>query len=500
MARDRVVVIGAGPGGLATAMLLSHRGFSVDVFERKDKVGGRNGRLTQDGFTFDIGPTFLMMKFILEEIFQATGRDVTDYIETVSLDPMYLLDFGDTQLLSYRGRDDIAAEIARVFGEDRDGLDRFFRRERRRFEGLLPALQRPYGKFTDMFSREALAALPQLAPGRSLFDVLGDYFEDERLKLSFTFQAKYLGMSPWDCPGAFAIIPYIEHDLGIHHVMGGLNRIPEAMADVVREEGGRIHLERPVERILLDGRDARGVRLVDGEEVEADFVVVNADFGHAMSHLFEPGVLKKYSSDSLSRRHYSCSTFMLYLGIEGEVDIPHHSIYFANDYRANVDDIFKRKILSEDLSVYVQNASVTDPTLAPEGHSALYVLVPVSNNTAGIDWSERGEDYRDAILDVLENRIPMPDLRGRIRTEILIDPQRWEGEYAVYAGATFNLGHNLGQMLYFRPHNRFEEIGNVYLAGGGTHPGSGLPTIWESGRISARLIERDAVPERGSPR
>ncbi len=493
MRRNRIAIIGAGPGGLAAGMLLSHRGFDVRIFEKQDRVGGRNASLERDGFTFDLGPTFLMMKFILDEIFETTGRSIDDYLETVSLDPMYLLDYGDDYLLSYRGDADIAAEIDRVFGEGPQGLAKFYRREGRRYEGLLPALQRPYSRLSDLFSREALAALPHLAPGRSLFDVLGDYFEDDRLKLAFTFQAKYLGMSPWDCPGAFAIIPYIEHKFGIYHVMGGLNRIPKAMAQVIQEEGGQIHLGSQVERILLDGRKARGIRLASGEEIEADHVIVNADFAHAMSNLVDPGVLRKYSPERLASRHYSCSTFMLYLGIEGKVDIPHHSIYFAKDYRANVDDVFKRMKLSDDLSVYVQNASVTDPTLAPEGCSALYVLVPVANNKSGFDWSSVGPGYRERILDVLEERVPLPDLRERIRTEMLINPRGWEDQYSVYAGATFNLGHNLGQMLYLRPHNRFEELDNVYLAGGGTHPGSGLPTIWESGRISARLIEEAAA-------
>ncbi len=492
MQGKKVVVIGAGPGGLASAMLLANQGFEVDVFEQKGQVGGRNGALQKDGFTFDIGPTFLMMKFILEEIFEATGRSVDDYLDLVHLDPMYLLDYKDDSLLSYQGDEDISREIERVFGEDAEGLRRFYSREKKRYEGLLPALRRPYNKFTDLCSREALTALRHLAPGRSLFDVLGDYFGADRLKLAFTFQAKYLGMSPWDCPGAFAIIPYIEHNFGIYHVMGGLNRIPVAMADVVREDGGRVHLDTPVERILLDGKRARGVRLESGDEIAANYVVLNADFAHAMTNLVEPGVLKKYSKENLDARRYSCSTYMLYLGIEGSVDIPHHSIYFAENYRANVEDVFKNFRLSEDLSVYVQNASVTDPTLAPEGHSALYVLVPVANNKAGIPWDAQAAPYRERVLDVLEERIPLPDLRSRIRTEVSIDPAKWEDGYSVYKGATFNLGHNLGQMLYFRPRNRFEELANVYLAGGGTHPGSGLPTIWESGRISANLIRDDA--------
>ena len=488
LGKSRVAVIGGGPGGLAAAMLLAHWGFEVDVFEKGDQVGGRNAALRRDGFTFDVGPTLLMMRFVLDELFAATGRSSEDYLDMVPLDPMYLLDYGDDHILSYRSDEGMGGEIARVFDEGPEGVEKFYRREGRRFEELLPALQRPCDRLGDLVSREALKAFRQLAPGRSLFDVLGDYFSDDRLKLAFAFQAIYLGMSPWACPGAFAIIPFIEHKFGVYHVMGGLNRIPAAMARVVEEEGGRIHLGSEVEELVLEGRRARGVELVSGELVEADFILVNADFGHAMLHLVAPGVLKKYSPHKLARKRYSCSTFMMYLGIEGKVDIPHHSIYFARDSRSSADDIFERLTASEDPSVYVQNASATDPSLAPEGYSTLYVLVPVPNNEAEIDWKTFGIHYRERVLDVLEERIPLPDLRSRIRTEAIVDPEGWEKEHSIYRGATFNLGHNLGQMLYFRPHNRFEELERVYLAGGGTHPGSGLPTIWESGRISAQLI------------
>ena len=215
LGKSTVAVIGAGPGGLAAAMLLAHWGFQVDVYEREEQVGGRNAALRCEGFTFDLGPTFLMMKFVLDQLFAETGRSSEDYLDTVELDPMYLLDYGDEHILSYRSDEGIAGEIARVFGEGPEGMEKFYRREGRRFEELLPALQRPYHRLADLASREALKALPQLAPGRSLFDVLGDYFSDDRLKLAFTFQAKYPGMSPWDCPGAFAIIPHIEHKLGI---------------------------------------------------------------------------------------------------------------------------------------------------------------------------------------------------------------------------------------------------------------------------------------------
>jgi len=286
------------------------------------------------------------------------------------------------------------------------------------------------------------------------------------------------------------MIPYIEHAFGIYHPIGGLSRISDVMAEAARRQGAAIHLGRPVKRIRVRGRTACGVELADGEAVDADDVVINADFGHAMTTLFEPGVIRKYAPARLRRMKLSCSTFMLYLGLDTCYPEPHHVIVFSRDYRRYVDNVFAGRPPGTDLSFYVRNASVTDPTLAPAGHSAVYILVPVPNNRSGIDWAAAQAGFRDTVLDAVERRTGMRDLRRHIRAEQVITPQDWASPYRVYEGATFNLAHNIGQMIYFRPRNQFEELEHCYLVGGGTHPGSGLPTIYESGRISANLISR----------
>jgi phytoene desaturase len=354
---------------------------------------------------------------------------------------------------------------------------------------MYPCLQKDYGSLKQYVSKAMLRALPKLSLGRSIFDVLGDYFREDKLKLSFTFQAKYLGMSAWDCPGAFAILPYVEHAFGVYHVTGGLSEISEAMAKVCRELGVNIRLGTPVKQLVLEGKSVRGVELADGEKVMADETVLNADFGYAMKHLVPPGALKKYSPEKVDAKEYSCSTFMLYLGLDKVYDLPHHTIFFSGDYKGNIDDIFKGKVLSDDLSFYIRNASVTDKTLAPEGHSSIYVLVPVPNCTANIDWAKEKAAFRDRVIDAMEKRGGMKDLRNHIREEIVYTPETWK-DMNIHIGATFNLAHTLQQMLYFRPRNKFEELDNCYLVGGGTHPGSGLPTIYESGRIAANLIAR----------
>jgi phytoene desaturase len=485
-----IVVVGAGPGGLTAAMLLAARGFKVTVCEKENHVGGRNAALVRNGYKFDIGPTFLMMKFILDEVFEEAGRHVGDYLKCVKLEPMYRLQFQDARLEPTTVREAMLQQLDAQFPGHRAGYDQFLAVEGRRFRLMYPCLQKDYATLRQFCSPVFLKALPNLSLGRSLFDVLGDYFGDnEQLKLCFTFQSKYLGMSAWECPGAFAILPYVEHAFGVYHVMGGLSEISEAMAKVCREHGVALRLGSPVKQLLLEGRRVRGVELRTGETLPADETVLNADFGYAMKHLVPPGVLRKYRPENVDAREYSCSTFMLYLGLDRIYDLPHHTIFFAGDYRRNIDDIFERKTLSEDLSFYVRNASVTDSSLAPPGHSAVYVLVPVPNRTASIDWAKEKPGFCERVLTALETRAGMTGLRQHIREQIVFTPQTWQ-DMNIQFGATFNLAHSLGQMLYFRPRNKFEELDHCYLVGGGTHPGSGLPTIYESGRIAANLISR----------
>ena len=488
MKNQKVIVIGAGPGGLAAAMILGHRGFSVTVFEKAGEVGGRNAPIKLGDFTFDTGPTFLMMKEVLEEVFNEAGAEASDHLEFRRLDPMYRLQFLDKRLEIFTDREKMRAEIARVFPGRESGLDRYLEREELRFKRLYPCLQIPYSTLGSLFSANLFRAIPHLSLTKKLFYLLNKYFSDEELALAFTFQAKYLGMSPWECPGLFAILSYIEHAFGVYHTMGGLSENCRAMAEVARARGAGIRLNSPVRKILLRGREAEGVELESGEKVMADEVVIAADFGYAMENLFPPGFLRKYSPEKLARKEFSCSTFMLYLGLDRLYDLPHHTIFFAENYRRNVEEVFRAKTLSRDVSFYVRNASATDPSLAPPGSSAVYVLVPVSNLRGDIDWEKEKEGFRDLILDLMEKRGGMKDLRSAIREEKVITPRDWEKDYNVYAGAVFNLAHGLDQMIYLRPHNRFEECGRCYLAGGGTHPGSGLPTIYESGRIAANLI------------
>ncbi len=488
--RKKIIIIGAGPGGLSAAMLLAHAGQNVTVYEKQPVLGGRNAPIANNGYTFDTGPTFFLMKDVLEEIFAATGRDLSREVELMEIDPMYQLSWADGQTFwPWRDPAKMRPEMERVFPGSSSHLERYLKKEQKKYATLVPCLKIPYSRWHHLLRPRLLKALPRLDLHRSLYGRISKFFREERLRLSFTFQAKYIGMSPWKAPGLYSIISYIEHGAGIWHVRGGLWKLSEAMARAAREDGAVIHTSTPVRRLLVENGKTTGVELEDGRRELADEVIINADFARAMTRLVDEKARKKYSDARLAKKAYSCSTFMLYLGLDTlYTHTGHHNIFFSGDYRNNVAEISETHQLSLDPSFYVQNPSLADASMAPAGHSALYVLVPLTNLRAKIDWEQTKAQYRERILDLLEKRAGFADIRSHIRFEHMITPADWEEQHDVYLGATFNLGHNLGQMLIFRPHNEFECIKHCWLVGGGTHPGSGLPTIYESGRITASLI------------
>lgn len=496
-AKSDVAVIGAGPGGLAVAMLLAASGVKVTVYEAMDRVGGRTSRVTlRDGqnraFHFDRGPTFFLMPYVLEEIFSATGRSLYDYADLSRLDPMYRLVLGregkDSLIVeTTQDLDRMSAQLETIEKGAGAEFQRFIRDNRKKLDAMTPLLRRPIKSVLDLISLDAMKCAPILEPHRSVNSLLGKYFDDPLVKISLTFQSKYLGMSPYECPSLFSILPFIEYEYGIWHPKGGCNALMHAMAEVCREMGVEIRTGAPVEKIAFRGRRATGV-VVDGQTHAHEHVVVNADATWAMKNLIPESVRRSQDSDAnLDAKKYSCSTYMLYLGVDGEVELPHHTIYVSRDYEGNLKDITERGRLTEDPSTYVCNPSATDPTLAPSGCSALYVLVPTPNAKAGIDWKQADAIVRERAMHAMEREMGIERIRERVVCEQRITPDDWRGHHINF-GATFNLAHNLGQMLHKRPHHELQGVEGVWMVGGGTHPGSGLPVIFLSSQITAKLL------------
>jgi phytoene desaturase len=494
-----VIVVGAGPGGLAAALLLARAGVNVHVVERLPRVGGRCSAIEADGFRFDLGPTFFLYPTVLDRIFRLVGRDLRAEVPMTRLDPQYRLVFGSGgDLHCTPDLDRMEGEVRKLAPADAANIRRFIADNRDKLDRFRPILENPFNSWRDLFRLSMLRAAPVLRPWNSVDAELRRYFADPRVRLAFTFQSKYLGMSPFNCPGLFSILSYLEYDYGVWHPRGGCSAVSEGMARVASDTGVTFSLGEPVEEVLFDGRRAVGVRTAAGER-RADAVVMNADFARAMTTLVPDRLRRRWTDARIAKKRFSCSTFMMYLGVEGRYDdVPHHTIYTAKDYVGNLADIEAGRLTADDPSVYVQNASVTDDSLAPPGMSTLYVLVPVANLRGHArDWTPETVARVRRLAFAQMAKLGLPDVERRIRFERVVTPADWQDGYAVHRGATFNLAHNLGQMLHLRPRNRFEDVDGMYLVGGGTHPGSGLPVIYESARITSRLLLQDLDVDAG---
>jgi len=474
-------------------MLLAASGCDVTVLERRDVVGGRTSAITTpQGYQFDVGPTFFLYPRVLEEIFCACGHNLHEEVSLVRLDPQYHLIFeagGD--LRATHNVAQMRHMLSAIDPHDAENFPKFLTDNRKKLASFQAILESHFDGPLDLLRPAFIKAALRVRPLSSVHDDLCRYFRDPRTRLAFSFQSKYLGMSPFQCPSLFTILSFLEYEYGVWHPIGGCAAVTSAMARIAESMGVRIHLSEEVTSLTID--DKRNVRTVhtDRGDYTADSVVINADFANAMTALVPDGLRRRWSDDSLSRKRFSCSTFMMYLGVEGTFDdLEHHTIWLAKDYEEGLRDIEQRHCLSANPSFYVQNACRTDPSLAPAGHSTLYCLVPVTHDTGSIDWSSEQARFRTLAMQQFE-KIGITDLEPRIRYERVVTPAEWKQDFGLYRGATFNLTHNLGQMLHRRPHNRFEELSNVYLVGGGTHPGSGLPVIFESARISSRLLLDD---------
>jgi phytoene desaturase len=485
-----IAIVGAGPGGLAAAMLLAAAGHRVTVYERADQVGGRTRTVQADQYRFDIGATFFLYPEIIRDIFRRCGLEFDDFVKLKRLEPQYRIAFeGGPDVRPSSDLATLEAEIAKIDPIDATRVSHFVARGRNKLEAFKPILQRSFSNPLAYLSPPFIKALRWLLPLKTVDADLSRLFRDPRTRLAFSFQTKYLGMSPYRCPSLFTILPFLEFEYGVWHPMGGCGMVSEGMAAAARKLGVEFRLGEPVEQIEFEGRRAVGVRTATGIH-KVDSVVVNGDFANTVPRLIPPHLRPRWSDEKIDKAKYSCSTFMLYLGLEGRYDeLDHHTIFLSKDYRRNIAEIEAGEVPPETPSMYVQNPGRSDPAFADEKHSSLYVLVPVGHCGA-IDWSTKKAAYRDLVIDRLES-LGLTGLRGRIRYEKIVTPDDWRDELAIHRGATFNLAHDLGQMLYFRPHNRLDNVEGVYLVGGGTHPGSGLPVIYEGARITVDLLLKD---------
>jgi phytoene desaturase len=488
--RPHAVVIGSGFGGLAAAVRLGAKGYRVTVLEKLDAPGGRAYVHRQDGFTFDAGPTIITAPFLFEELWRLCGRRLSDDVTLKPVSPFYRIRFDDGAVFDCSGDADAMAEqIARFSPRDVDGYERFLKASEAIFKvGFEELGNVPFDSWVDM--ARTVPAMLRLKSYRTVYDFVASFIRDERLRVVLSFHPLLIGGNPFTTTSIYCLIAFLERRWGVHFAMGGTGTLVEGLVGLIKGQGGALRCGSEVTEILTRQGIATGVRLATGEILHADIVVSNADPAWTYKKLL-PGLSRKRWTDRrIDRARYSMSLFVWYFGTRRRYeDVAHHTILLGPRYRGLLEDIFERKVLAEDFSLYLHRPTATDPSLAPSGCDAFYVLSPVPHLESGVDWSMQAEPYRRRI-ELALGEIILPNLSREIVTSRILTPQDFQDRLSSLRGAAFGLEPVLTQSAWFRPHNRSEEVGRLFLVGAGTHPGAGLPGVLSS----ARMLD-DIVPD-----
>lgn len=486
-----IVVIGSGFGGLSAAIRLQAQGHQVTIVEKRDKPGGRAYVYQQDGFTFDAGPTIITMPQLIQELFELSHRNLADYVTLVPLDPFYNVRFEDGSVFHYNGdRDALLAQIQQFNPADVAGYHRFYRASEQVFQKGLPLMTKPFSHITDM-----LKVAPDMLQLQSLKSVAGfvnQYIQDERLRQVFSFHPLLIGGNPFQSTSVYAMIHKLEQAFGVWFAMGGTGALVQALVRLFQELGGVLQLNTEVTEIAIDHktRRATGVALQTGELLPANAVISNADVALTYLKFIPAEFRRKYHDRYLQNLRYSMSLFVIYFGTNRRYEqMAHHEILMGPRYREWMVDLFDRKQLASDFSLYLHRPTATDPSLAPPGCDCWYALAPVPNLDGPTDWQTMTQPYRNAIVQYLEKHY-LPNLSQHIVTEHQISPLYFRDELNSYKGTAFSVEPTLLQSAWFRPHNQSEDIPNLYCVGAGTHPGAGMPGVMSSGKIVAEMIGR----------
>ena len=482
------VVIGSGFGGLAAAVRLGARGYRVSVVEKLEGPGGRAFVYRQDGYTFDAGPTIVTAPFLLEELWALCGKRFADHVDLREISPYYRIRFDDGSHFDYSGdHEAMKREIARFEPADVAGYERFLAVSERVYAvGFDKLLNVSFDRLWKMARRVPELAFVQFY--RSVHGLVAKYIEHPKLRQVFSFHPLLVGGNPYSTTAVYTLIAHLERRHGVHFAMGGTGAIVAGLVDLIEGQGGTLRYDAPVEEILVEDGNARGVRLKSGETLRADIVVSNADSAFTYRHLVPERYRRRWTNRKIARSKYSMSLFVWYFGTNRRHDdVPHHMILLGPRYEALLKDIFDTRVLADDFSLYLHRPTATDPSLAPDGHDAFYVLSPVPNLGGDVDWAEKAEPYRRAIEKSLSETV-LPGLEQSVTTSRTLTPLDFRDRLSSIEGAAFGLQPILTQTAWFRPHNRSEDIGHLYLVGAGTHPGAGMPGVISSAKVLDEVV------------
>ena len=488
MRTPKAIVIGSGFGGLAAAIRLSCKGYQVQILEKLDAPGGRAYVHRQDGFTFDAGPTIITAPQLLEELWALCGKKFSDHITLKAMEPFYRIRFDDGSWFDYSGDEvTMRREVARFCPDDLPGYDRFVAAADQACKlGFEDLGGMPFNSIGDLLA--ALPSMMRMKAWESLYTLVARHISDPKLRQVFSFHPLLIGGNPFSVTRVYSLINTLERRWGVHWAMGGTGALVRGLVSLLEERGVNLRCNAAVTRINVRNGQATGVTLENGEVLDADIVISNGDAAWTYRYLIDAKDRRHWTDRKIERSKYSMSLFVWYFGTNRRYeDVPHHMIMLGPRYRELLDDIFKHLHLAEDFSLYLHRPSASDPSVAPAGHDGFYVLAPVPHLGSGTNWAEDGERFRMKIQEHLERTV-MPDLGKHVVTSKLMTPQDFKDRLWSYKGAAFGLEPILLQSAWFRPHNRSEDVENLYMVGAGTHPGAGVPGVLMSAKAMSEVV------------
>ena len=485
----KVIVIGSGFGGLASALRLRAKGYDVTLVEKHPDLGGRARVFKKGNFIYDGGPTVITAPYLFEELFLLFNKKISDYVKIVPLNLWYRFVFSDGQTFDYSGDEDSMEKEIRKFSEkDLGGYKNLVKFTEKIFDkGFTELSDKPFNNLSFMIKQ--IPALLNLKSYKSVYGLVSNYISNEYLRRVFSMHPLLVGGNPFTTTSIYTLILFLEKKWGIHYSMGGTGSVVKALEKLMNEEGIKIIKDAEVTEIISSNKIVKSVKINSSKIINCDYVVCNSDPPNVYKNLIKSENNYNFIfKQKIKRMDYSMGLFVYYFGSKKQYkDVAHHTIYFGKSYKKHLEKIFEKKILSDDISYYLHRPSATDPNMAPEGQDAFYVLVPVPNNLSKVKWIEEGDKFKDLVLDKMDKTV-LPGIKENVVSDFYLTPDYFEIDLATLYGSGFSIQPKFSQSAYFRFHNQSEIYKNLYFVGAGTHPGAGMPGVLSSAKVLDKLF------------
>ena len=485
----KVVVVGSGFGGLASALRLRAKGYDVTLLEKHSDLGGRARVFKKDGFIYDGGPTVITAPYLFEELFSLFNKKISNYVKIVPLNLWYRFIFNDGKTFDYSGDEaSMEKEIKKFSNTDLKGYKNLVNFTEKIFnKGFTDLSDKPFNKFT--FMLQQIPALLNLKSYKSVYSLISNYISNENLRRVFSMHPLLVGGNPFTTTSIYALILFLEKKWGIHYSMGGTGSVVKALEKLMNEEGVKIKKNSEVTEIITSNKNVKGVKINNSSIIDCDYIVCNSDPPNVYENLIKSQNNYNFLfKQKMKRMDYSMGLFVYYFGSKKQYkEVAHHTICFGKSYKDHLNKIFEKKTLSDDISYYLHRPSATDTDMAPNGQDAFYVLVPVPNNLSGINWSKEGEKFKNLVLDKMNESV-LPGIKENVVSDFYLTPDYFEKDLATLHGSGFSIQPKFSQSAYFRFHNQSEVFKNLYFVGAGTHPGAGIPGVISSAKVLDKIL------------